>query len=188
MVRGFPAERVQDVGRTPDRPCKLEFEPRHADGLPRWRSTSATVQRQCSGELSVLIKHVQLEQSKALDDGLILQKTPLVAFDVNPGTLSSNVSLLYRPVASVCCEINVQVPPRGGSGTEDLGPVIDKASLQHTGSSTTTTLRCYRPGRDSCRLTLDHLMSYNDRLAIGGELLYEWYRNTSNAQIALAAR
>ncbi|XP_039437178.1 mitochondrial import receptor subunit TOM40 homolog 2 [Culex pipiens pallens] len=115
-------------------------------------------------------------------------KTPLVAFDVNPGTLSSNVSLLYRPVASVCCEINVQVSPRGGSGTEDLGPVIDKASLQHTGSSTTTTLRCYRPGRDSCRLTLDHLMSYNDRLAIGGELLYEWYRNTSNAQIALAAR
>ncbi|XP_055546769.1 mitochondrial import receptor subunit TOM40 homolog [Wyeomyia smithii] len=110
-------------------------------------------------------------------------KTPLVAFDVNPSTLASNMFLLYRPFASICGEISAQLQPQAQSV-----PVIDRLSLQHMGSSTTTTLRCYNPTRESCRMTLDHLMSYNDRLAFGAELLYEWYRNTTNAQIALAAR
>ncbi|XP_058462271.1 mitochondrial import receptor subunit TOM40 homolog 2 [Malaya genurostris] len=108
-------------------------------------------------------------------------KTPLLAFDVNPCTLASNLFLLYRPVSSLCAEISVQMMPQAQT-------VIDRLSLQHTGSSSTTTLRCYNPTQDSCRMTLDHLMSYNKRLAFGAELLYEWYRDTTNTQIALAAR
>ncbi|XP_058823271.1 mitochondrial import receptor subunit TOM40 homolog [Topomyia yanbarensis] len=110
-------------------------------------------------------------------------KTPLLAFDVNPGTMASNIFLLYRPMASVCAEISVQMLPQA-----QPVPMIDRLSLQHTGSRTTTTLRCYNPTQESCRMTLDHLMSYNDRVAFGAELLYEWYRDTTNAQIALAAR
>ncbi|XP_065079395.1 mitochondrial import receptor subunit TOM40 homolog [Ochlerotatus camptorhynchus] len=110
-------------------------------------------------------------------------KTPVVAFDLNPGTLASNLFLLYRPVASICSEISIQLKPQTQSS-----PVIDRLSLQHTGTSTTTTLRCYNPTRQSCRMTLDHLVSYNDRLAFGAELLYEWYRDTTNAQMAIAAR
>ncbi|XP_055633859.1 mitochondrial import receptor subunit TOM40 homolog [Toxorhynchites rutilus septentrionalis] len=110
-------------------------------------------------------------------------KTPLIAFDVNPGTLTSNLFLLYRPVASICSEIRVQLQPQA-----QTVPVIDRISLQHTGTSTTTTLTCYNPTKESTRLTLDHLISYNDCLALGAELLYECFRKTSNAQIALAAR
>ncbi|XP_055605088.1 mitochondrial import receptor subunit TOM40 homolog 2-like, partial [Uranotaenia lowii] len=59
---------------------------------------------------------------------------------------------------------------------------------QYTGTSTTTTVRCYNPTNESCRVTLDHLIGYNDRLAFGAELLCEWYRQATNAQIAIAAR
>ncbi|XP_019543220.4 mitochondrial import receptor subunit TOM40 homolog 2 [Aedes albopictus] len=110
-------------------------------------------------------------------------KTPILAFDVNPGTLASNIFLLYRPVASLCAEMSIQLKPQTHSN-----PLIDRLSLQHTGTRTTTTLRCYNPTHQSCRVTLDHLISYNDRLAFGAELLYEWYRDTTNAQMAIAAR
>ncbi|XP_055612620.1 uncharacterized protein LOC129759242, partial [Uranotaenia lowii] len=47
-------------------------------------------------------------------------KTPLISFDTNPSTLSSNLYLLYRPRPSVCVELNIQTLPHASTS-----PIID---------------------------------------------------------------
>uniref|UniRef100_A0A182NRI1 Uncharacterized protein n=1 Tax=Anopheles dirus TaxID=7168 RepID=A0A182NRI1_9DIPT len=108
--------------------------------------------------------------------------TPLVAFDVNPATRFANLVLLYRTVRSVGLELALQLQP----GEK---PFVDELSLQHTGRSRTSTVRCSMPGTlDSYRVSVDHLVSLNDRLCFGAEVLCECYRGEYNANVAFAGR
>uniref|UniRef100_A0A182QXY5 Uncharacterized protein n=1 Tax=Anopheles farauti TaxID=69004 RepID=A0A182QXY5_9DIPT len=108
--------------------------------------------------------------------------TPLVAFDVNPASLFANLVLLYRPVRSVGLALALQLQP----GEQ---PFVDELSLQHTGLSRTSTVRCSMPGSlDWYRVSVDHLVSLNDRLCVGAEVLCECYRGEYNANVAFAGR
>uniref|UniRef100_A0A8W7PTW4 Uncharacterized protein n=1 Tax=Anopheles coluzzii TaxID=1518534 RepID=A0A8W7PTW4_ANOCL len=109
--------------------------------------------------------------------------TPLVAFDVNPTTLCTNLLLLYRPARSVGLELALQLRP-------GAKPYVDEVSLQYTGASRTSTVRCSTPDTtlDSYRVSLDHLVSVNDRLCFGVELLCECYRGAQHTNVAFAGR
>uniref|UniRef100_A0A182LV08 Uncharacterized protein n=1 Tax=Anopheles culicifacies TaxID=139723 RepID=A0A182LV08_9DIPT len=108
--------------------------------------------------------------------------TPLVALDVNPTTLCSNLLLLYRPVRSVGLEMALQLQP-------GMNAFVDELSLQYTGASRTSTVRCSTPGTlDTYRVSVDHLVSLNDRLCFGVEVLCECYRGTCNTNVAFAGR
>uniref|UniRef100_A0AAG5D083 Uncharacterized protein n=1 Tax=Anopheles atroparvus TaxID=41427 RepID=A0AAG5D083_ANOAO len=109
-------------------------------------------------------------------------KTPLVAFDVNPSTLSSNLLFLYRPVRSLRLEVALQLQP-------NETPYVEELSLQHTGSSRTSTVRYCIPGSlESYRVSVDHLVSLNDRLCVGAEVLCESYRGAHRTNVAFAGR
>uniref|UniRef100_A0A182SA21 Uncharacterized protein n=1 Tax=Anopheles maculatus TaxID=74869 RepID=A0A182SA21_9DIPT len=103
-------------------------------------------------------------------------------FDVNPTTLCSNLLLLYRPVRSVGLELALQLQP-------GQHPFVDELSLQYTGLSRTSTVRCSTPGTpDTYRVSMDHLVSLNDRLCFGVEVLCECYRGSYNTNVAFAGR
>ncbi|XP_050088556.1 mitochondrial import receptor subunit TOM40 homolog [Anopheles aquasalis] len=111
-------------------------------------------------------------------------KTPLVAFDVNPSTLASNLQLLYRPVGSVCLEANLQLLPGRGM------PLVEEVSLQHTGRSRTSTVRYSSNSTANAgyRVSVDHLVSLTDRLCVGMELVTECYRQVFQTGVAFASR
>uniref|UniRef100_A0A182F9C0 Uncharacterized protein n=1 Tax=Anopheles albimanus TaxID=7167 RepID=A0A182F9C0_ANOAL len=114
-------------------------------------------------------------------------KTPLVAFDVNPGTLASNLQLLYRPVGSVCLEAHLQLLP-------GRIPLVEEVSLQHTGRSRTSTVRYSSTANTGSavnagyRVSVDHLVSLTDRLCVGMELVTEHYREACQTGVAFASR
>ncbi|XP_058121281.1 mitochondrial import receptor subunit TOM40 homolog [Anopheles ziemanni] len=114
------------------------------------------------------------------DDSVL--KTPLVAFDVNPSSLSSNLQFLYRPVRSLCLELGLQLRP-------NEAPHVEELSLQHTGTSRTSTVRCCMPGSlDSYRLSVDHLVSLTNRLCVGVEVLCEGHGEAQRTSVAFAGR
>ncbi|XP_049537162.1 mitochondrial import receptor subunit TOM40 homolog [Anopheles darlingi] len=117
-------------------------------------------------------------------------KTPLVAFDVNPSTLASNLQLLYRPFGSVCLEANLQLLPggAGGAGGGCVVPLVEEVSLQHTGRSRTSTVRYSSTADAGYRVSVDHLVSLTDRLCVGMELLTECYRQVVQTGVAFASR
>ncbi|XP_052863331.1 mitochondrial import receptor subunit TOM40 homolog [Anopheles cruzii] len=109
-------------------------------------------------------------------------KTPLVAFDVNPSTLASNLQLRYRPVRSLCVQMSLQLQPQ-------RLPLVDELSVQHTGLSRTSSVRYAGSATSrSCRFSMDHLVSLNDRLCVGLELLTECHGGVYRTGVAFASR
>lgn len=109
----------------------------------------------------------------------------MIEADINPSTLSANFSFLYHPIDSIRIECLTQTGPYPWSDCRTGDNVV---SVEFIGKSSTSTLNVYNACRESGRFTVGYLQSITSRLALGSELLYEWFKGKRNAQLALCGR
>lgn len=135
-------------------------------------------------------------------------KTPLFVCDLNPYTLSSNVSLLYHPIPSIRCKIRAQIKTLSNDSFSENSIVSQpipkwqlfanksNASIADStitcewyGEACTISLNAYKLKRNSGRSTISYLRSISNSWTLGAETYVEWNENQKYLiQHALAAR
>lgn len=105
--------------------------------------------------------------------------------DANPSTLATNLSFLYHPLPRVKIELKVQT----GAFPCASDCFNSMARIEYLGRDSTITLALRKPKRDSGRMTIGFLQSFNNNFCAGAQLLTDWSsQNRVQANIALAAR
>lgn len=107
----------------------------------------------------------------------------MIKIDVNPSTLSTNLSFIYYPWPSVRLECLEQIGP---STTERCADNF--ISLEYIGKSLTSTFYIYNARRESGRFILSYLQSVTSHLVCGAEIVLEWNKMSLVGQTALAIR
>lgn len=109
----------------------------------------------------------------------------MIAGNFNPSTMATNLHFLYHPLPQIKFETKAQTGafPNASVFRNSVG------SLELLGQSSTISLTFYNPKRDSGRMTIGFLHSFNDKLCAGAELLTAWSdRSQVKASVALAGR
>lgn len=109
----------------------------------------------------------------------------MIAGNFNPSTMATNLHFLYHPLPQIKFETKAQTGafPNASVFRNSVG------SLELLGQSSTISLTFYNPKRDSGRMTIGFLHSFNDKLCAGAELLTAWSdRDQVKASVALAGR
>ncbi|XP_037028890.1 uncharacterized protein LOC119069103 [Bradysia coprophila] len=103
--------------------------------------------------------------------------TPQLEADINPSSLTTNLSVQYHPIPALRLRFSAQLLPRvwlqndrGDRKWHDNISLCAEYYARHS----TSTISLYNPSPNSGRLTLTQLKSYSSRLAFGFELLTEW--------------
>lgn len=92
---------------------------------------------------------------------------------------------MYHPLPKIKFETKIQTG--AFPYVSDLGDTI--ASAEYLGTSSTISLAAYNAKRETGRMTIGFLKSFNESLCAGAELLAEWkQRNQVQTNVALAAR
>ena len=113
-----------------------------------------------------------------------LQKTPILIFDVNPTSFSTNLEFLYHPVSKVKLFANIQTDPFAEKSENNE----TNYSIEYLGDCSTTTFTLYNPKLESGRATLAYLKSFAGKFAAGGEILRVWNNQQTYTSCAIAMR
>lgn len=130
-------------------------------------------------------------------------KTPVISVDFNPWNLSSKVSFLLHPAASIRLKFSGQIVPcPGGLSNQVLRktdcwksplntPVFCDSALfcDWYGKSSTISFTSYKDDKNSTVLTIAYLRNISSNWAVGTELMYKWNKSQDDSlQMALATR
>jgi hypothetical protein len=105
--------------------------------------------------------------------------------DTNPSSLATNLRFLYHPMPQIKIETKMQT----GAFPYASGFRSSTGLLEYLGKRSTISLTLYNPKRESGRMTIGFLQSFNNNFCAGAEMLTAWSnRNQVHADVALAAR
>lgn len=111
--------------------------------------------------------------------------TPLIVGDTNPSTLATNLLFLYHP----CPQIKIKSRIQTGAFPYASGFRSSTAVLEYLAKSSTVSLAIHDPKRDSCRMTIGFLHSFNKNFCAGLEVLAGWRAwSPMEANVAFAGR
>lgn len=113
-----------------------------------------------------------------------MKSTPVIVGDTNPSTLATNLHFVYHPLPQIKFESRIQTG--AFPYAEDVGDTIGIA--EYLGKSSSVSLTVYNPKRNSGRITIGCLHSFNNNFCAGAELLTEWQQCALKYRLALAAR
>lgn len=110
----------------------------------------------------------------------------MLVCDTNPSTLATNLQFLYHPWPQIKIESKVQA----GAFPCVSDCLNSMTRIEYLGNDSTISLALnFKPKRDSGRVTIGSLHSFNNNLCAGAQLLMAWSSQARvEASIALAAR
>lgn len=109
----------------------------------------------------------------------------MIVGDTNPSTLATNLHFFYHPMPQIKIHTKLQTDafPYVSGFRHSIGLV------EYLGKSSTISLTLYDPKRESGRMTIGFLQSFNNNFCAGVEMLTAWSnRNQVHTNVALAGR
>lgn len=109
----------------------------------------------------------------------------MIAGDTNPSTLATNLHFMYHPKPEIKFESKIQT----GAFPFSSGFRRSVGLLEYLGDRSTISLAFHNPKRESGRMTIGFLHSFNNKFCAGLEFSTAWRcRNEMEANVALAGR